>query len=131
MVTAQPIANEAPGASEDLIELLRQANSSLGLLKERAEHVVALEDPVALGFCPRQMRTLCGIIDNGRGRIQRRLAILVGPGAAGDARASESDSPVTIADPAAFLASYGRAAGFSAGPSTRPARSPMRPPARC
>jgi hypothetical protein len=106
MAPAQPNADEAPVTPDELISLLRQANSLLGHLRMRAEKVVALYDPVALGFCPGQVRTLRGIIDHGRGRIQRRLAILAGPDAEGDDPAEESNPPADIAEPIAFMAEY-------------------------
>jgi len=83
MAFSQPIANEAQVADEGLIRLLRCANASLGQLRQRAEDVVALEDAAELGFCPRQLKTLCGLLDGGRGRIQRRLSIVAGACGAG------------------------------------------------
>jgi hypothetical protein len=105
MASAQPIANDASVPNTGLIRLLRQADSELGHLRERAQHVVALEDPDASGFCARQMKTLCGILDYGRGRIQRRLATLDGPGGAAEG-SPDSGRPGDIADPAAFMAEY-------------------------
>src|SRR5450755_3065102 len=102
MASVQPTAIDASVPNAGLIRLLRQADSALGHLRERAQYVVALEDPAASGFCARQMKTLCGILDHGRGRIQQRLAILDGPGGAGEG-SPDSGRPRDIADPAAFM----------------------------
>jgi hypothetical protein len=106
MASAQPTAIQAPASNDDLIELLRQASSSLGCLKELAEHVVSLDDPVEHGFCPRQMKTLRTILDQGRGRIQLRVAILVGPGSADDDGNADAGPTMNISDPATFVAEY-------------------------
>jgi hypothetical protein len=106
MAFSQPIANEAQVADEGLIRLLRCANASLGQLRQRAEDVVALEDAAELGFCPRQLKTLCGLLDGGRGRIQRRLSIVAGACGAGREPEPDSVAPVNAADPLAFMAEY-------------------------
>jgi hypothetical protein len=106
MAPTQPVEDETPGATDRLIQLLRQADASIGHLRERTLTVAALEDPVSLGFCPRQMASLRGILDHGRGRIQRRLAVFKAPGTPGDEPAPESSAPGDIADPAAFMAEY-------------------------
>jgi hypothetical protein len=106
MAPVQPTAKQGPAANNELIEKLRHASSSLSCLRELAEQVASLDDPVQLGFCPKQMKTLCTIIDQGRGRIQRRLAILVGPGTADDDGTADAVPTMNISDPATFVAEY-------------------------
>jgi hypothetical protein len=105
MAPVQPTAKQSLLATDELIQLLRHANSSLSYLRELAAHVVSLEDPVELGFCPRQMKTLCGIIDHGRGRVERRVAILAGSGSADD-WAADARPAMNMSNPAEFMAEY-------------------------
>lgn len=74
----QPTANERPTGVTTLIQLLRQAESSLAHLRERAGNIAEHENPADLGYNPRPMKSLCKILDHGCGRIERRLAILAG-----------------------------------------------------
>jgi hypothetical protein len=74
----QPRANEISTDCTRLVQLLQQAVESLGHLRERAGNIAEHENPAALGYNPRQMKALCKILDHGCGRIERRLAILLG-----------------------------------------------------
>lgn len=105
MISAQLKPTTDDVENEGLIELLSQADEALAHLRERADHIFALGDLVSLGFCPRQMKTLCGILDHGRGRIRRRLSILSSAAEAPD-EAMQSDPPPNISDPIAFMAEY-------------------------
>jgi hypothetical protein len=106
MVSMLPFKVEAPVATDSLIQLLRDADASLGHLRERAGIVVAQTDPAALGYCPKQMKTLCAILDHGRGRIQRRLSILMGSARNEDEDEPNWVPPTNILDPLAFMAEY-------------------------
>jgi hypothetical protein len=92
--------------NDPLSLLLRQASASLEHLRQRAENVLALEDPVSLGFCPKQLKTLCGIIDQGRGRIRRQLVKMEGAETQRDAEAPDFRPPANLADPFSFMAAY-------------------------
>jgi hypothetical protein len=105
MVYAQPTANVSPVSNDALVYLLVHAGSSLAHLRERAAKVMTVDGPLVLGFCPRQMKTLCDILDEGQARIQRRLAGLVGPGAALEAT-EDSDIRGKSEDPISFMAEY-------------------------
>lgn len=98
-------SNEPSLVSGDLVPLLSQADAALGHLRDRAEKIMALEDAVSLGFCPRQMKTLCAILDYGRGRIHRRLAIMSGTVVA-EGESPSSNPPFGVASPVAFMAEY-------------------------
>jgi hypothetical protein len=104
-MVANSSANNTPDSNDSLIELLARAGSSLAYFRERAGALVTQEGPLILGFCPRQMWTLCGILDEGRGRLQRRLEGLLGPG--GHVEFSTDSNPAGASDnPAAFMAEY-------------------------
>jgi hypothetical protein len=105
MVFANSSASDAPDSKDPLIELLARAGSSLTYLRERAGSLVTKQGPLILGFCPRQMWTLCGILDEGRANLQRRLEGLLGPG--GQVEFSADSNPTGAMDnPAAFMAEY-------------------------
>jgi hypothetical protein len=103
MADPEANASEAAVKEEELIRLLAQASSALGRLRDRATRFASLADPVAAGFCPSELRTLCAILDHGRGRIDRRLAILK---AGAQVAPADSDPPCATADPLSFMAEY-------------------------
>jgi hypothetical protein len=104
MVFAKSSASDAD-SDDSLIELLARAGSSLAYLRERAGRLVTQEGPLILGFCPRQMWTLCGILDEGRSRVQRCLEDLLGPSGQVEFSA-DSSSPGATENPASFMAEY-------------------------
>ncbi len=105
MASPQPLADPAPLPKDPLSLLLRQAEALLEHLRRRAENILALDDAVSVGFCPRQLRTLCGIIDQGRTRIQRHVD--AGEGLLGRGHEAPDVMPTTnMSDPIAFMAEY-------------------------
>jgi hypothetical protein len=105
MAPHQPIAHGAPVPSGELLRLLRRADESLGQLTERALAVVALDDPVSMGFCPKQMQSLCRMLGNSRARIQGHILNIEGPAASGN-ESPGSSPPLGKMDPISFIAKY-------------------------
>jgi hypothetical protein len=106
MATARVIGNKATPPNPGLSLLLRQANSALARLKQRADKAMALKDPVAAGFSPRQIKTLCGIIDEGRRRIRRCLDAEDDPAILAGDESPEFVPTTGMGDPASFMAQY-------------------------
>jgi hypothetical protein len=105
MASPQPESDKARLPSEPLHSLLGQADTLLEHLRRRAENILGLEDPTSIGFYPRQLKTLCGIIDQGRARIQ--LHVETRDLATGrDDEAPDRGPTTPMADPIAFMAEY-------------------------
>ena len=105
MAHPQPIEAEAKHTKDSLINLLARADSALGLLKERASQLVSLGDPEGNGFSPGQLETLCRSLDEGRGRVHRRLLGIAGEAVRPEPAAAQNPSGNTR-DPLVFLADY-------------------------
>jgi hypothetical protein len=105
MAHPQPVPTEAPPTNDFLVNLLAKAEPALSLLKERASQLISLGNPEGLGFSRGQLETLCRILNEGCGRVHRRLVDI-----AGDANpakpAADSTPPGNPEDPLVFLAEY-------------------------
>jgi hypothetical protein len=107
MVSVKQPASRATDAGDVLIELLIGVGDSLANLRLRASRALVLEEPEALGLCPRQLKVLCQLLDRGRQKIGRRIADLGAlPNRERDEFRDGLRLPGNVEDPVAFMAEY-------------------------